>query len=361
MHILMLATDAHGGFGGIAQYNRDILEALGEISGVASVTVLPRTIGEPLTGVPAKVRYDTAAARGSLAYVRRCLAHAFARAPIDAVYCAHVNLLPWARLIATVRRAPLILAIYGIDAWQPPRSPARRLAARSADLVLSISRITLGRFHAWAGASAPSAVLPNAIHLDQFGEGARNPEMEQAWGLAGRKVLLTFGRMSADERYKGFDEVIEVLPRLREQVPGLVYLAAGDGSDRARLEAKAASLGVADMVVFTGRVDEERKPDLYRLADAYVMPSSGEGFGFVVLEALAAGIPVVASTADGTCEAVRDGELGLVIDPTDAEALTAAILETLDKPKGVPEGLAYFSAGEFARRLQGALTLIATK
>ncbi|MEZ5855402.1 MAG: glycosyltransferase [Hyphomicrobiaceae bacterium] len=137
-------------------------------------------------------------------------------------------------------------------------------------------------------------------------------------GVADRQVILTFGRMSADERYKGFDEVIEAMPRLIAQRPDLVYVAAGDGSDRARLEAKAQALGVGDHVKFTGRISESDKADLYRLADAYVMPSSGEGFGFVILEALACGLPVMASTADGTREAVRNGELGLLVDPKDA-------------------------------------------
>jgi glycosyltransferase involved in cell wall biosynthesis len=170
---------------------------------------------------------------------------------------------------------------------------------------------------------------------------------------------MTFGRMAADERYKGFDEIIELLPRLRKTRPDLVYLAAGDGNDRPRLEAKAREVGVGDMVVFTGAVPEAEKADLYRLADAYVMPSSGEGFGFVVLEALACGIPVVASTADGTREAVCGGELGLLADPRVPDALEGAILEALQRPKAIPPGLEYFSVPNFRRRLSAAISKIA--
>ena len=98
-----------------------------------------------------------------------------------------------------------------------------------------------------------------------------------------------------------------MLPALAADVPDVAYLIAGDGDDRARLEKKAAALGVADRVVFAGYVPEEEKADHYRLADAFVMPGRGEGFGIVYLEALACGVPVVASSLDASREAVRDG------------------------------------------------------
>jgi glycosyltransferase involved in cell wall biosynthesis len=145
------------------------------------------------------------------------------------------------------------------------------------------------------------------------------------------------------------------MPRLVSRVPDLAYVAAGGGSDGARLAAKAKALGVGAHVVFTGAIAEPEKADLYHLADAYVMPSSGEGFGFVVLEALACGIPVVASSADGTREALRGGELGLVIDPQDAEGLEQAIIDALSRPKIISPGLEYFSFPNFERRVATAL------
>jgi len=73
------------------------------------------------------------------------------------------------------------------------------------------------------------------------------------------------------------------------------------------------------------------------------MPSYGEGFGFVILEALACGIPVVASKVDGTSEAVRNGELGFLVDPGNPDEIRQAIIVALQDQKSVPEGLAYFS------------------
>lgn len=89
------------------------------------------------------------------------------------------------------------------------------------------------------------------------------------------------------------------------------------------------------------------------------MPSSGEGFGFVILEALACGIPVVASSADGTREAVRGGELGIVVDPQNADDLERAIIDALSRPKIILPGLEYFSFPNFERRLAAAFDRMA--
>ncbi len=142
------------------------------------------------------------------------------------------------------------------------------------------------------------------------------------------------------------------MPDLIKEVPAIVYMIAGDGDDRSRLEEKARSLGLTDRIIFTGLIPEAEKADHYRLADAYVMPSRGEGFGFVFLEAMVCGIPVVASQSDGSREAVRNGSLGLLVNPADKRELKKAILEALNCPKGtIPEGLAYFSFDNFSDRL----------
>ena len=355
VHILLLATDAHGGFGGIAQYNRDVIEAMSHFPDVREISVMPRSINSIITELPPRVSYDESCANGLGAYLAGSALRAF-RGHFDMVYCAHINLMPVAAVIAHVRRVPLVLAIYGIDAWERPEGRVARWAVTAADLVLSISQITLDRFRSWSGVDAGRcAILPNAIHAEDYAMGPKANALARRLGVDARPVILTFGRMSADERYKGFDEVIEAMPRLVQRIPGICYVAAGDGSDRKRLEAKVQSLGVAENVIFTGRIDEAEKADLYRLADAYVMPSSGEGFGFVVLEALACGIPVVASAIDGTREAVRDGELGLLVNPRDTGAVENAIVEAMLRPKGVPPGFDYFSFRNFRARLEAAL------
>jgi glycosyltransferase involved in cell wall biosynthesis len=134
-----------------------------------------------------------------------------------------------------------------------------------------------------------------------------------------------------------------------------MYLIVGKGDDQARLEGIAQRVGVADAVVFAGFVSEEDKPAHYALADAYVMPSVGEGFGYVYVEAMACGIPVVGSSVDGSRDALRDGMLGALVDPFDRPALVAATLDAIARPRAIPEGIDYFRFDAFRTRFGEAL------
>lgn len=353
--ILVLATDAHGGYGGIAQYNRDVLEGLATADTIEEIVVIPRLVQEPPGQYHEKVHYIWNSVNGKPQYIKEAIRSGLLGKKFDLIYCAHINLMPLALAVGKARKVPIILAIYGIEAWHPPKNSMTRWAANKADMVISISRVTLNRYLAWAGAHPSTRIVPNAIHLDQYAAGPRCPELARELGLGSGPVIMTFGRMASGERYKGFDEILNILPNLLKTFPDLRYIAAGDGTDRSRLEIKARDLGVSNAVVFAGRVEEARKADYFRLADAYVMPSQGEGFGFVVLEALACGIPVVASTTDGTFEAVREGRLGIAVDPKDSETLTAAVFASLERSKGVPFELEYFSFSNFARRVHAAV------
>ena len=349
---LALLTDGFGGHGGIALYNRDLLHALCSFPRCAAVVAIPRLMPNTPEPMPAKLAYLTAAVGGKMRYlaaVLRCLRD---DRDYDLVVCGHINLLPLAWLASRIMSLPLVLFIYGIDAWHPGKSALANMLARRARWVVSISATTARKFRAWANPDIQHLrVLPNAIHAEWYGPGAKNPDLVRRYALQGKTVLMTLGRLVSAERYKGFDEVLELMPELIKTVPGLVYLIVGDGSDQARLQEKARALGMADRVVFTGQIAEAEKAGHYRLADAYVMASCGEGFGFVLLEAMACGIPVVASELDGGREAVRDGQLGILIDPVDRDALRGAILEALARPKGiVPAGLEYFSFGNFEAR-----------
>lgn len=354
MKILVLTTDAYGGNGGIALYSRDLADALATMPEVTEVAVIPRNIHSAPTNVPARVIFHAEAAGGKLGFVRT--AFAIARERFDLVICGHINLLPVAAILAFRLRVPLVLLAYGIEVWDRPVSRFKRHLLTRANTVWVISAVTRERMRAWSGLPEERfALLPNAIHMGRYGIAPPRQDLVNRYRLAGRKVLLTLGRLSSSERYKGIDEVLEAMPTLLALEPELVYLIAGDGDDRARLELKARSLGLVDRVVFTGFVQETEKADIYRLADVFVMPGRGEGFGFVFLEAMACGIPVVASRVDGSFEAVRGGMLGEVVDPDDSEALIGAIRAALLKPKAVPAGLGYFAFAQFRRRLHEAL------
>ena len=341
MSILFLVTDAYGGHGGIALFNRELCTAIGE-----PVTVIPRVIRGPVRDVPPNVTFLSDAAKSPFAYLKAL--YAARRLKPDLVICGHINLLP----LAFVDHP--LLVIHGIEAWKKKRrAPLARCRG-----VVSVSTLTRDRFLGWSGFSGPTYVLPNAVHLDQYGIRPRRRDLVERYQLEGKRVLLTVGRLESEERSKGFDQVLEVLADLP---PDVVYLIAGGGNDFPRLQKKSRELGIGDRVRFTGLFDERDKPDLYNLADVYVMPSSGEGFGFVFLEAMACGVPVIGSKSDGGREALRDGELGLLVDPTNLSEVRAAIEETLARgERRIPPGLDYFSFEKFAERSRAILSAAGT-
>ncbi len=342
MKLLLLATDIYGGYGGIALYNRDFVAALASHPDCEEVVVVPRIIPNEPEHIPSNVRFVSEAAKSNLAYLRAI--NALRKERFDLVFCGHVNLLPVARTLSS----DAVLLVYGIEAWKPSRNRIRSRLATQIRSVISISEITMRRFLAWTSCDCRQFILPNAIHQDLYRIAPRDPALVARYGLEDKRVLLTVGRVVAAERYKGFDEVIEILGDLPEDV---VYVIAGGGNDLPRLKRRARELGVEHRVVFTGLFPEAEKPALYNLADVYVMPSRGEGFGFVLLEAMACGVPVIASRHDGGREAVRDGELGILVDPNNLAAIRMAIIEQLARAeKKIPEGLAYFSFENFKAR-----------
>lgn len=354
--VAFLHSDGFGGFGGIAKFNRDFLTALDAASVVERVYAFPRLISNRIVEeIPESVIYYRGSARGKLAFASKVVAFGLRRLPVDLVICGHINLLPLSWELAWACRARLSLIIHGIDAWTPPPGSLlwRRLVSR-IDSCLSVSRITTERFAAWSHLPLRACtVVPNAVDIDRFKMEARDRALIERYGLQDCKVLMTLGRMDSHERYKGFDEVIELLPRLKGEVPNLKYLVVGDGPDQPRLRAKCDALGVAADVAFAGRISESEKVAHYNLADAYVMPSWGEGFGITLVEAAACGVPIVGSRIDGSREALLDGVLGRLVDPHDRCELARAVLDTLraGRPGARKDAVEEFGTAKFHARV----------
>jgi phosphatidylinositol alpha-1,6-mannosyltransferase len=145
-------------------------------------------------------------------------------------------------------------------------------------------------------------------------------------------VLLSLCRL---EPRKGVDMVIRALPRILDAHPKVLYIVAGGGEDRARLEALARDTGVARSVHFAGMVDGAAKAALFASADAFVMPTrregdSVEGFGIVYREAAWYGLAALAGREGGAVDAVSDGETGVVCDASDIAAVAEGVLKLID-------------------------------
>jgi glycosyltransferase involved in cell wall biosynthesis len=373
LRAFVLLTDGFGGFGGIAKFNRDFLAALCAHRRVESVTALPRLMPNAQEPLPSKLVYLASGLGGKQRYLKAVIRAAREfhetdrRGAKNLILCAHLHLLPLALLARRICGGDLHLIVHGVEAWQPSRNRLANACVRRIDGFISVSNLTKRRFMRWSRLRDDQAiVLPNCVDLSAFAPGPKSSALLDRYQLGGKRIILTLGRLAAEERYKGFDEVLEVLPQLARQIPDIAYLICGDGPDRQRLARKATELGVQTRVVFAGKISEAEKADHYRLADAYVMPSSGEGFGIVYLEALACGLPVIGSRADGSSEALLDGRLGTLVDPRDPGEIVSAVLQIL-RPGRTGNGsldqnglsVDYFSTGRFQKRVHDIVDCIA--
>jgi phosphatidyl-myo-inositol dimannoside synthase len=355
MKILALITDGYGGSGGIARYNRDLLAALCSYSKCEKVIAIPRVMPNPPESLPGKLTYVTDAINNKIKYVFIVLKYLLIYR-FDLIVCGHIHLLPLAavfRLIAP--NAKLVVTLYGLDAWQNHRQIMPWMI-RKVDTFVSISEFTKKKFLSWAkGVKASWCILPPGVDFQRFTPGSKNQELVTRYGLKEKKVIMTLARLDSRERYKGIDEVLDVMPGLIKKIPNLIYLIAGDGTDKERIQNKVICMGLKNHVIFTGQISEAEKVDHYRLADVFVMAGKGEGFGIVFLEAAGCGVPTIVSCLDGSRETVRDAQSSFIVNPNNPDEIICAILTSIEQPKNVSTPL-YFSEDNFKARLFSILT-----
>ena len=347
--------------GGIQSYSVEMVEAAVEILGPGRVSVVSKT-DDPRT---LRKRFD-----GKVKTYATGNVPALLRTPAFALLLMAVAILEGPRLILSLhphfspvgvwlrrwKGVPFWVTAHGVEVWNLSGGRTRK-ALGKVDKILPVSRFTQNMMEQQVGLpSKRFFLLPNTYDHSRYSPGPASSELGKKLGLAGKKVLYTLGRLEPNERYKGIDEVMSVLPELLREIPNLVYLIGGKGTDRTRLEEKARSLGVANRVIFAGFIPESEKADYYRLADLFVMPGWGEGFGIVYLESAACGVPVLGSTLDASAEVIRTAEIGEAVNPKNPEELKAAIVRMLTNPrKGPFAKLAEFDREAFRARVRDLL------
>ncbi len=242
------------------------------------------------------------------------------------VHCGHLFMAPLVAHLAKLSGTPFILHLHGLELKGAP-TPARQAAMRAAEKLICVSRDTADLAMAYGGVDRDRiAILPNRFAA-AFIQPADRAVARAQFNLGAAPTLLTVSRLDAQQRHKGHERVLASLPALRERWPGVVYLVAGDGDDRPRLEALATKHGVAERVRFLGRVPVETLPALYGAADLFVMPSTGDGFGIAFVEAMACGTPALGLAVGGAVDALCPGELGFASMPDSFETDFADVLE----------------------------------
>jgi phosphatidylinositol alpha-1,6-mannosyltransferase len=237
----------------------------------------------------------------------------------DTVLVWHCGLLKLTPFIAASRRR-LVLFLHGIEAWRR-HDPLTNILLRKTDLFLSNSDHTWRRFLTFHPelAGAPH----RTVHLGT-GESLCaqvSPDEEPA--------TLMIGRMQRGEAYKGHREMIEAWPHVLKAVPSARLWIVGGGDLVPELQQQALALGLGTSIKFFGPVPDATKEDLLRRCRVLALPSAGEGFGLVYLEAMRMGRPCIVSNLDAGTEVVNPPEAGLAVDLADPPQTAAAILRLL--------------------------------
>ncbi|MCY7290677.1 MAG: glycosyltransferase family 4 protein [Ferruginibacter sp.] len=249
----------------------------------------------------------------------------------DIVIISHINLLVAGWLIKKINpSAKIMLMAHGIEIWGELNTLKRRMLD-CCDKILCVSNFTLETIAAKHGIKKNKLTVFNNC-LDPFlnnrQTAAADNNLRKKYSFtADDTVLLTLTRLSAKDRYKGYDFVLEALVNLVAQNKNIKYLLAGGSTKEEKLfiEQLVKNNGLQNNVVLAGYVPEEELAILFSIADLYVMPSTKEGFGIVFIEAMYYNLPVIAGNTDGSADALLNGKLGLLIDPDNSKEIELAV------------------------------------
>ncbi len=334
VHVWM--PDYVSAMGGIQALSRFLVRALGECLPDAEIVVLTkndRSVPDPEENTV--TRFSTvgwwAPSQRTAAFTVELLRCAGRERP-DLIITTHVNFTPIAHWLKKSFKIPFIALGHGVEVWQIQSIRVRR-ALRSADRLLAVSEFTRKRMaNALSISSNAIELLPNTFDLEQFEPGPKPHFLLKRYGLRhDQPVILTVARLASAEQYKGYDQVLRALPAVKRVLPDVRYVLGGRGSDQSRVLQLISELGVTDSVILAGYIPDYELSSFYNLCDVFAMPSKGEGFGIVFLEALACGKPVIAGNKDGSVDAVLNGELGVLVDPESVDEIAKALAGVISK------------------------------
>ena len=285
---------------------------------------------------------------GIVPWSRRVVALCRAHEP-GFIWCGNIHPAAYpASLMRRRTRVPYGLIVHGTDLLAVRRLSrgsafkrrVARMLMRPASVIVANSRFTrdllldVCREIDIERDPQSARVVPLGTDPEHFRPAVETAGVRARYELCDGRWLLTVANLVA---HKGIDTGIRALAELRAAHPDLGYAIVGSGSERAALGRLAESLGVEDRVRFLTGVPDDDLPALYNTASVYLgvsrsEPRTVEGFGISLVEALACGVPVIGGRSGGIPDTVREGETGLLVDPTDHRAVAAAIDRLLRDP-----------------------------
>lgn len=256
----------------------------------------------------------------------------------NVIILSHINLAIVGLAIKLINpKCQIWLIAHGIEVWRPFSFIKKRFL-KQCDKVICVSNFTKQQMVTrhyihndicivLNNAVDPFIQLPASFVKPQY--------LIDRYQLSNNHpIIFTLTRMASTEKYKGYEQVIQAISMLKDQFPKIKYILSGkyDSLEEARINKLIADYQIKDHITLTGFIEETELTDHFLLADLFVLPSKKEGFGIVFIEALACGLPVICGNADGSIDAIRNGELGRAIDADDPIELHNCIIEYLATP-----------------------------
>jgi glycosyltransferase involved in cell wall biosynthesis len=241
----------------------------------------------------------------------------------------HANLM--ARASRLFARIPaMVSTIHNIYEGGAVRMAAYRMTNRLVDQMTIVSQAAADRFITEGIVPRDLLrVVPNGVDTDLFDKaGKARQSIRQSLELGAEFVWLAVGRFEVE---KDYPNMLRAFARVHEKEPNAVLVLVGRGSLRSETEALVHDLGLAGRVRFLGVRGDV--PEVMSAADGYVMSSAWEGMPIVLLEAAAAGLPIVATAVGGNREVVCSEESGFLVPPRDPESLATAMLRLMELPE----------------------------
>ncbi len=334
---LFIYLNAFSGTGGIEKFNTCMMKSLYEYNLIANHSYSNISLVDKLVDKK---------------YIPQVLLHGFDNKKIKAIIYAcmkiiktdviilgHTNLLVlglWALLFPNKK---LLIITHGIEVWQE-LSFWKKKVLQNCDMILTVSEYTKQQVIAKHQISETKIqIFHNTINpFFELPTCFEKPDYllnrYKVTNVIDDKIFLTLARLSSAEQYKGYDKVLEAMPMVLQKYPTCKYIIAGkyDEIEYHRIKAIIEEKNLENSVILTGFVKDEELIDHYLLADTFIMPSRGEGFGIVYLEAMACGVSVIAGNADGSKDALRNGELGTLVNPESITEIAHAMILHIENP-----------------------------
>ncbi|MFX1466202.1 MAG: glycosyltransferase family 4 protein [Promethearchaeota archaeon] len=244
-------------------------------------------------------------------------------------------------LVKRIFNRPLIVGTFPVEIALSQSKyqfmmPALHLVFKMADVIIPNSNFTKKEIERMGVNTNKLKMVYPGVDPNKFNPNLDGSMVRKKYNCNGDPILLTVCRLV--ER-KGIRYLIDALPSIRKEFPKIQLVIIGDGPETNALMTQAKQLGVMNSIIFCGTVPDTELPYFYAIADVFILPSiidskgDTEGLGVVMLEAMASGVPVIASSVGGIPEALNYGEAGILIKQKNPKQIIDAVISLLNNDK----------------------------